>query len=381
MLEERLNEILARKVELRNQLTVEGSNISEIKVETDSLIAEEEEIRKKIKLAADLEGSANELNERGGNNMEKVYTRSSEEYRNGFLKGLMGVKLSEEEARAVGVVTSVEAGSAIPTQTMNLIIQALEQQSVLYNYITVTQIAGNVSFVVAPATEDAEWHGGSKEGTDATANKITLSNITLTGYELIKIVEISAKMTAMAIPAFEAWIVQEIAKKFAQTLEKAILSGTGTDEATGVLKANYITQTADFTKAGMTYADLMAIFATLPTMYHNNSMLIMPRKVFFTDILGMLDANKKPVVVQDPQSPAKFNVLGYPVLLNDFMPEDTILFGDMSYYRMNFSQPIEITSDLSVGFKSGMKVWRGLAVVDGKPTMAEALVLSKRKSA
>ncbi|HEX9060406.1 MAG TPA: phage major capsid protein, partial [Clostridia bacterium] len=53
---------------------------------------------------------------------------------------------------------------------------------------------------------------------------------------------------------------------------------------------------------------------------------------------------------------------------------DTILFGDFSYYYLNFAKPVEIASDRSVAFKSGKITYRGLAVLDGKPALNEAFV-------
>jgi len=77
----------------------------------------------------------------------------------------------------------------------------------------------------------------------------------------------------------------------------------------------------------------------------------------------------------------KFNVLGYPVIINDYMPLDTIVFGDLSYYKMNFSQNPAIEADRSVSFKSGKTTYRGLAVVDGKPALSEAFVKYTRATA
>jgi HK97 family phage major capsid protein len=67
-------------------------------------------------------------------------------------------------------------------------------------------------------------------------------------------------------------------------------------------------------------------------------------------------------------------LLGYPVILDDYVPDDTILLGDFSYYYMNFSQAPTIETSREAGFKSGKTVFRGLAVADGKPALAEAFV-------
>ena len=376
MLEKRLAQIQARKKEMRALLDKDGADLKALEVELDTLNKEEQELRNKINLANQLEDEAEEIIEKGEKrNMN--YTVESKEYRNAFLKELMGKKLNEAEERALTSVSG-SAGAVIPTQTLNMIIDKLKQTSVLFNKITVSYIAGNVSFVVADAKNAASF---KVEGTDGTAKDDTVKNVTLTGHELIKLVEISAKVSAMSIDAFESYIVSEIGRQMAIAIENVILNGTSTDEPTGLLKSGEITNTVEFTNGGMTYKDLVNMLSKLPTMYHQNAELTMPRELFFNEIIGMETSTGEPVVVQNPQAPMQFNVLGYRVNIDDYMPADTILFGDLSYYRMNFSQTPTIESDKSAGFKSGKTIYRGLAIVDGKAALSEAFVKCTRAGA
>lgn len=375
MLEKRLEQIQARKLEMRSLVDAEGADIKALNAELEELKKEEQELRSKIQLAKELEPKAEEIKEKGEKrNME--FTVDSIEYRNAFLKELMGQKLTEVEERAL-TTASNSAGAAVPTTLMNGIIDKLKQTSVLFNRVSVSYIAGNVSFVVANAKNDAAFKA---EGVDGTPADDTVTNVTLAGYELIKLVELSAATKTMAIDAFEAYIIAEIGRKMAIALENAILTGTGTGQPTGLLASGQVTNTGTFTKAAMTYKDLVAMLAKLPTMYHNNAQICMPRELFFNEVIGMTTTSGEPVVVQNPQEPMKFNVLGYPVIINDYMTTDTILFGDFSYYKMNFSQAPTVESDRSVGFKSGKTTYRGLAVVDGKPALAEAFVKYTRSA-
>lgn len=379
MLQERLSEIQARKLEMRGLIDVDGADLKALDAELDQLKLEEKELRSKIELAEKMKNDTIILEERkvDTNMEERVYTVESAEYRAGFLKDLMGQKLSEVEERALTSAAN-SAGGAIPTQTMNSIIDKLAQTSVLFNRVSVSYIAGNVSFVVADAKNDAAFKA---EGVDGTPADDTVTTVTLAGYELIKLVEMSAAVKAMSIDAFESYIVAEIGRKMAIAIENAILNGSGTGQPTGLLKAGEITNTGTFTKAAMTYADVVGLLAKLPTTYHPNACLVMNRELFFKEVAGLVDSSKKPIVVQDVQAPLKFNVLGYPVIIDDYMAADTIVFGDLSYYKLNFSMPPQIESDKSAGFKSGKTIYRGLAVVDGKPALAEAFVKYTRATA
>ena len=159
----------------------------------------------------------------------------------------------------------------------------------------------------------------------------------------------------------------------------AIAAGTGSNQATGLTKSGEITNTGTFTKAGMTYKDLMKIIAAVPTQYLPNASFAMPRALFYSDLLGMVDAQNRPIVVADVQSPAKFNILGYPVILEDSFPKDNLVFGDLKEgYKFNFAMAPEVRSDESVGFRTGSTVYRVMALADGKPADKNALTLFTR---
>ena len=89
----------------------------------------------------------------------------------------------------------------------------------------------------------------------------------------------------------------------------------------------------------------------------------------------MTDTAGKPIVVADPQAPAKFNILGYPVIINDDASQ--LYFGDLKSYKMNLSQPIEVSKDTSVGFRSNSKVYRGVCLADGNVADQSAIVAFK----
>ena len=107
----------------------------------------------------------------------------------------------------------------------------------------------------------------------------------------------------------------------------------------------------------------------------------MPRALFYGEVLGMETTTGDRVVVGDAQSPAKFNILGYPVIVDDYMAADTVLFGDLSYYHLNWAKEVEVSADSSVAFRTGSTVYRALALVDGKKTLADAFVKYTRATA
>lgn len=303
---------------------------------------------------------------------ERTYGVETPEYRSAWLRNLQGKELSVEERAAV------TATAAIPTTTMNKIIARMELTP-LIQAVDVTYIPGNVTYPIEKTVNGVSW---VDMGTAATDSADAIDSISLGAFKLIKTVEITADVKAMGIDAFEDWLVARLGNKMSVAVAAAIAAGTGSNQATGLTKSGQITQTGTYTKAGMTYKDLMAILATLPSQYLVNAKFAMPRAVFYSDLLGMTDSSGKPVVVADVQSPAKFNVLGYPVILEDSFPKDNIVFGDLfEGYKFNFAMAPEVRSDESVGFRSGSTVYRVMALADGKPADVNGLCLFTRAGA
>ena len=375
----RLQEIEERKLEIRQMLQSDQDlNMEEIDQELRTLETEKADIEKRQRLAQQIgtgQVSATRVTkpqeERGGPNMDRDQLLASSEYRTAFFKNLQGKHLTDAEQRTLTTATG-SAGGAVPTQTLNLIIDKLRQTSALYNLITVTFVPGNLSMVVANAKNAAQWKA---EGTDGTPADDTVTTVTLGGYELIKLVEISAAASAMTIDAFEAYIAAEIGRQMAIAFENAIINGDGTGEPTGILAG--ITwntdNTSEFT-GNIGYDDIVDALALLQTMYHQSAVFVLNRKMLFGGIRKLKSQDGLPIFAYNPQDSAAMTILGYRVILDDYVPNDTILLGDFSYYRMNFSQAPTIETSREAGFKSGKTIYRGLAVADGKPALGEAFV-------
>lgn len=375
----RLEEIEVRLSAIETECEQENADIDALteevrglKEEKKAIIAEaEKRNRLKENISAGKAGTVIKTFQEDKAMEERTFAVDSEEYRSAFLRNLQGKELTAEER------TAVTASAAIPTQTMNMIVSRLERNP-LIAAVDMTHIPGNVTYPVESAVADASWVA---MGTAATDSADTLASISLGAYKLIKTVEIGADVAAMSVPAFEAWLVTRLANKIEKAVDNAIINGTGTNQPTGLLKDGEITKTGTFTKAGMKYKDLCAILAAIPSQYLNGASMATNRALFYGEILGMEDTSGRPVVVADAQSPAKFNVLGFPVIVDDNMAADTVVFGDFKEYKFNFAADPTVTADASVGFRTGSTVYRAMALGDGKLADKSAMCKYTRATA
>lgn len=379
--EKRMKEIEQRKLEIRQLLEDESKevNLDELETELRSLENEKVDIEKRMKIAAGIAAGKEDVNvfekeeRRDFATMDIKEILDSAEYRSAYLKTLQGKELTDIEKRTLTTAVN-SAGAAVPTTTLNKIIDKLRQTSALFPEITVSYIPGNLSLTVANAKNDASWKA---EGTDGNPADDTVVSVKLGGYELIKLVEISAAAQAMSIDAFEAYITAELGRRMAIAIENAILNGDGDGEPTGILTGIVWDETNSVawpTGSNLDYDTIVDAMALLPTLYHQNACFCMNRKTLFGQVRKIKNDFKEPIFAYNAQDRAAMSILGYKIVLNDYMPDDTITFCDPSYYYMNFSKVPEISVSREAGFKSGKITYRGLAVVDGKPALSEAFV-------
>ena len=349
-----------------------NTELDEMEQRKSALMAEKAEIETKEKEARDLEagkikGTPIEMPKMEERKME--IKNGTIEYRNAWLKNLQGKELNVEERAAM------TASTAIPTQTMDEIIGKLELNPMIAA-VGVTHIPGNVTYPTEGTVNDAAWVAMGTAATDASD---ALSSISLGAYKLIKTISITADVAAMSINAFESWLTARLANKLEKAVDAGILTGSGTNQATGILTT--VSSSITYTKAAMKYKDLLKIIAGLPTQYLQGASFVMPRALFFGEVLGMTDTSENRVCVLDPQSPAKYNILGYPVIVDDNCTADSIIFGDLSEYKFNFAKDPEVKADESAEFRTGNTVYRAMALADGKVGNSAAFVVATRAAA
>lgn len=351
----------ATEVEAVNTLTEEKRSLVERQAELKDLAQRKAD----AKLLESRETSGNKIEENTKMEEKRTFAIDSVEYREAFLKKLQGKELDEAELRAI------TASAAIPTITMNKIVSVLENTP-LIAAVDVTYIPGNVTFPVETAFADANWVAMGTASTDGTD---TLTAVSLAAYKLIKTVEVTADVQAMAIDAFEAWLVNRLANKIAKAVDAGILNGGGSTSGQCLgIRVTKSTQDGTYTKNTIKWSDITKIIGTLKTEYLPNASFCMNRNLFFNKILGLENSQGNPIVVVDPQAPAKYNLLGFPVIVDDNSTTGDILFGDFKAYKFNFAAAPEVTSDDSVAFRTGSRVYRAMALADGKLADANAIV-------
>lgn len=385
-----LKELNEKKEELRKKLeNAKPEELAEIRKEIEKLKdVEIEEEKEKLDERSLLKGAIEDLEKRSIKPSDaKIIEKPSkeerkvgeniletEEYRMAFLKKLQGKELNEKEKRAMTTAES-SVGAAVPTTTLNKIEEMLRQTSALYNLVDVLNIPGYLSIPVEDTVNDASWVAEGKNSTDVNDK---LKSVNFAAYKLIRTISITAEVSKMTVSAFEGWIVKKITNRMAMAIENAILNGTGNGQPKGILTETITT--LESANAGVfNYEDICDIMANLKAGYKKGSAFVVNTQTLWKDI-ATIKVGDNLVFVPDATGEYSGRIFGKPVIEDEFIGEGQILYGLFDKYTINWNENVNVTSDDSAEFRSGNRVYRGMALVDGKTVNTEAFVLMKKKA-
>lgn len=370
----RLQEIEQRLSSIKLEMDKPESNLEELNKEVDTLLEERKAIKEKIEQR---KGMLDKISMGDGavikefkeeRNLDTNFTPASIEYRNAYLKNIRGLELNDVEKRAFSSASN-SAGSVIPTQTANEIIKKMKQYAPLLGEITLLQVAGNVKFAVEGTKNDAALH---TENNTISGDADTLTEVSLSSYEITKLVQVSKTVATMSIDAFESWLTDMLAEKVSAKISRYLISGTGSSEPAGVGSITWTDNTNQITVAkavALTSANVQSLIALLPGSYDANGKFLMSKKTLFTDFMPLQDNSKNSIVTVQGNS---YFVYGYPVMLDEDITIHEAYLGDFKKIVGNLSEAINIISGFDINTNSYK--YLGCAMFDSKVADSSAFV-------
>ena len=302
-------------------------------------------------------------------NMMPDEVRSTEEYLSAFLKGLQGRALNDIEKRA-NEMASTDVAGVIPTMTQERIFNKLKQYAPLMAEITLLQVPGNVTFAIENTNTAAVKH---EENVIIGPAGDTMLSVSLAGYEIVKVLRISKTVQAMAINAFESWLVDILGENIAAKIGEYIIYGDGESDPKGIDYAQSWSDTSNAViPAGTKYptpAELVELVSYLKGGYHRNAKWLMNSADFWAGIVAAQSNEKYKILTDDYK-----RLLGYPILLDDNVDSGDIFFGDFRKVVGNLSQNITVDRSTESGFLYNSIDYRGTAIFDCDIAVAEAFV-------
>ena len=367
----RLKEIEARLAQIKVELENEGADIDALEQEVKTLTEERkqllEKIEKRNKIIKDIaDGAGTPVPNYLPTEERKDEPKGPDSpvYRTAFLKRLLGQPLTEAEKRAFTLVPpTATAAAAVPTQTYNKIFDQMTKIAPMLSNITLLRVPGNLRLAVQGVRNPAQAH---QELAAVNPAADTLVSVSLTGYEFIKVLRISATIRAMAIDAFEDWLARTLGEDLAVAIDNEIINGptvSGNIANAQVWNAgvNYVQYQ---NQNNISYEDICNCIAMLPSAFDANAKWLMNKATFYQQIMQIEDGNGNLIAIQSLADGGAWRIMGYPVLIDDNVAQGVVFFGDFTKVVGNLSQDIRVESSAESGFLNNAIDFRGTAIFD-----------------
>src|SRR5699024_4248443 len=169
------------------------------------------------------------------------------------------------------------------------------------------------------------------------------------------------------------YLVDELTSTVLEAIEEAIVNGDGDDKGEGILTGVEWTEDNEVDFTGE-YKDFAQSLAKLKRGYSKNAKFAMNNATLYGEVYGIIDVNGHPVFIDDPKNESIGRILGKEVIVDDHLPDSTILLGNFEYYGVNLPEGIMVETSRESSFRSGLVDYRAIAIADCKPLVDEAFV-------
>ncbi|MDD4714701.1 MAG: phage major capsid protein [Candidatus Absconditabacteria bacterium] len=351
------------------------------KEDAETYNAMEEKIKnysKEIERMEEMENMENELNKPVNSPIvtkplkadNEVKTgRASNEYKEAMLNALRSNFRQVSNVLQEGV--DADGGYLVPDEYDTRLIQKLEDNNVVRALATKIKTSGEHKINIASTTPAAAW---IEEGGTLTFGDAKFEQKILDAHKLHVAVKVTEELLYDNAFGLENFLIDSFGKAIGNAEENAFLNGTGNGQPTGIFATTgggtYITTEATEGDA------IIELVYSLKRAYRKNAAFILNDKMI-AKIRTYKDHNgaymwQPSLIAGEPDK-----LLGYPVYTSQYAPEDSIAFGDFSYYNIGDrgTRSFKQLTELFAG--NGMIGYVAKERVDGILVLPEAVQILK----
>lgn len=290
------------------------------------------------------------------------------DYRNAFMEFVLRGTPIPAELRADQNTLTGDVASVIPTELVNQIIEKFDNVGMILPIISKTTYAAGVVIPTSTVKPVASWVA---EGAGSDRQKKTTGSVVFTYHKLRCEVSMSMEVGTMALSAFEAKFVENVAKAMVYAIENAVINGSGSGQPTGILTAE-VPEGQSFSGA-LSFAQLATVEGAIPVEYETGAKWCMNKKTF-AKIMGLTDKDGQPVARVNYGVGAALEraILGRDVVVTPYVADGVAFVYDFSDYVLNTIYDMGISKKQD--WETEDLLTKAVMSVDGKPVDNGSLV-------
>ncbi|MBR7927064.1 phage major capsid protein [Aerococcaceae bacterium zg-ZUI334] len=298
--------------------------------------------------------------------IEEKTGRASQEYKTSMLQALRSNFKQVSNVLQEGV--DADGGYLVPEEYDSRLIQVLEDENIVRSLATVITTAGNHKINIAGSSPAAAW---IDEGAALSFGEAKFSQMLLDAHKLHVAIKVTEELLYDSAFNLENYITEQFGKALVNAEEDAFLNGDGNNKPTGIFHESNGGTFLDKVTA-IKADDVINLIHALKRPYRKNAVFITNDKTI-AQIRKFKDSNGAYIWQPSYQQGEPDRLLGYPIYTSAFAPENSIAFGDFSYYNIGDrgARSFKALTELFAG--NGMIGYVAKERVDGKLIVKEAV--------
>lgn len=368
--EEEVTKLEAQKSELEEKKSKLLGEIAELENELEQLNAKTP--------AGDHRSADQNQNQRGESQVTREYhaTQVRKMLETGEYFQLQEVREFYEQFKNLRTVAGGEL--TIPQVIINRILDIVGDYTTLYPRVDKIRVSGTARILIDTDTTPAQWI--EMAGSIPTGDVGTITNVDFDGFKVGKVTFVDNYLLQDSIINLDDYVVRKIARAIAKALDLAILKGQGASQKqpAGIIPSIPASNQKTVVADNKLLVNLLKNVALIDTGDDSvgEIVAVMKRKTYYDRLLEYtINVNAQGNVVGKLPNLTQPDLCGLPVVFNQFMDEDKVLFAVLDQYTMVIREDISIDRSEHVKFVEDQMAFRGKGRFDGKPVRPEAFAL------
>lgn len=265
----------------------------------------------------------------------------------------------------------------IPEVIVSRIMDILGDYSTLYPIVDRIQVKGTARILIDTDTTAATWV--EQNAALPIGDVGTIASIDFDGFKVGKVTFVDNFMLQDSVINLDIYVSKKIARAIALALDIAILNGTGAvgKQPSGIIPAIPVENQVTVAE-GSALVEFLKPIGLIDTGLDSVGEIaaVMRRSTYYAYFLEYsinVDGNGN--VVGKLPNLTRPDLVGIPVIFNNAMAADEVLYGDFQQYTLVERENITIDNSEHVRFVEDQMAFRGKGRFDGKPTKPEAFAL------
>mgnify|MGYP000105386141 CR=1 FL=1 len=266
------------------------------------------------------------------------------------------------EQRDMTKGTGTAGGHLVDSTMYDRIFEKLEEEStVIRAGATVIRTAGGEDILVPKVTTNPSGAIGAEAGTIAESDPV-LGQVTLGAFKYAALTQVSQELLADSLFNVASFVTNLGGQAVTRALGTDLTNGSGSSKPKGIMQAATSFATSA-TATTITAANLLEVWATMPTPYRNSdtAWIISPEAVKVIRLLA--DDNGQFLWQPGLSAETPANLLGYPVWMDGHADAATsgkraVGFFHMPSYAVRLAGGLQIDRSDDFAFNTGLATFR-----------------------